>query len=173
MDIQITVKDLSYPAPGKKQGKVIDHTGKEWQVWGDKMSGYQIGGSYVIHKYKTSDFKGKTYFTIEEVSPLPGQQRPAPPIPIPAPSGMGTIPYSGGPTPTDTERRMDIFVCGAFNNIMSNPNVNPAMLQAPDMIEFVKRLKAVWVNTLGPNRPGTPQRMVSNSDINDEMPDFS
>lgn len=157
MEIRITVADVVYPAPGKKQGKVIDHTGKEWYVWGDKLSGYNRGGNYVISKYKTSEFKGKTYYTIEEVSPAGagiGMAGPAPARPM-APSPVAAF---------DHERRMDIFICGAFNNIMSNPNVNPALLQAADMIEFVKRLKATWMTTLsGPPKPG--------SDMNDSLPE--
>jgi hypothetical protein len=167
MDIQITVADIIYPAPGKKQGKIIDHTGKEWQVWGDKMAGYNRGNSYVVQKYKTSDFKGKTYYTIEDVMPVQGGPAPQP---RPIPNEPVRMVPSSGPI-SDTERRMDIFVCGAFNNLMANPNVNPAMLQAADMIEFVKRLKATWVNTLGPNRPGTAARAAQNADMNDELPE--
>ena len=162
MEIRITVADVIYPAPGKKQGRIIDQTGKTWQVWGDKMSGYSRGGNYVISKYKTSEFKGQTYYTIEEVSPV--GQMPGMANPVSAPASIGV-------SPSDTERRMDIFVCGAFNNIMANPNVNPALLEAADMINLVKRLKATWVNTLGPNRPGTTQRAAQNSDLNDDLPD--
>ena len=158
MEIRITVADVIYPAAGKKQGKIVDHTGKEWYVWGDKMAGYQRGGNYVINKYKTSDFKGKTYYTIEDVAPAGGGIQSAPQRSIPE------TPIKLAMAPSDHERRMDIFICGAFNNIMSNPNVNPAMLQAADMMEFVKRLKATWLSTLsGPPKPG--------DDMNDSLPD--
>ena len=160
MDIQITVADVKYPAPDKKQGKVIDRTGKEWQVWGDKLANYHVGESYIVRKYKTSDFRGKTYYTIEEMVPAGGgaapqyQPRPVPETPIK---------LQVAPPVSDSERRMDIFVCGAFNNLMANPNVNPAMLQAADMIEFVKRFKATWLSTMsGPPKPG--------DDMNDELP---
>ena len=167
MDIQITVADIIYPAPGKKQGKIIDHTGKEWQVWGDKMSGYHRGNNYVVQKYKTSDFKGKTYYTIEEISPLGpvGAEVPRRPTLTEPVKLVAASPIS------ENERRMDIFVCGAFNNMMANPNINPAMLTTAAMIEMVKQFKAVWVNTLGPNRPGTAARAAQNADINDELPE--
>lgn len=162
MDIRITVADVIYPAAGKKQGKIVDQTGKEWYVWGDKMAGYSRGGSYIINKYKTSDFKGRTYYTIEDVMPASGgtvssqpQSRPVPETPIK---------LQMAPPVSDHERRMDIFICGAFNNLMANPNVNPAMLQAADMIEFVKRFKATWLSTLsGPPKPG--------DDMNDSLPE--
>lgn len=168
MDIQITVADVIYPAAGKKQGKIIDHTGKEWQVWGDKMANYSRGSSYVVQKYKTSDFKGRTYYTIEEATPVgqgPGMVRP-PAIPS-TPVRMAPV----QPNLSENERRLDIFVCGAFNNLMSNPNVNPTLLSAADMISLMSRLKDTWVNTLGPNRPGTAKRAQDNSDINDELPE--
>lgn len=164
MDIRITVADVIYPAAGKKQGKVIDQTGKEWYVWGDKLSGYSRGNNYVISKYKTSDFKGKTYYTIEEVSPVGvGETQQS----YRAPAGGGVaIPAQQRPTPQrdDSQLQMHIFICGGFNNIMANPNVNPAMLQAADMMEFIKRLKAAWLSTMsGPPKPG--------DDMNDSLPE--
>lgn len=156
MDINITVADVVYPAPGKKQGKLVDQTGKTWQVWGDKMGGYQVGGHYLVKKYKTSDFRGQTYYTIEEAIPVgagPGTQQSAP---APRPTGQASGP---APTVTDAVRRMDIFVCGAFNNIMANPNTNPAMLQAQDMIEMIRRLKETWAKSFG-----------RNEDMNDDIP---
>ncbi len=155
MDIRITVADVMYPAPGKKQGQLVDQTGKKWYVWADKLHNYQKGSSYMVQKYKTSEFRGQTYYTIEEANPVgagPGMTRPVPETPIKL-----------AMAPSDNERRMDIFICGAFNNIMANPNVNPAMLEAADMINLVKRLKTTWLTALGsPPRPG--------SDLNDELP---
>lgn len=166
MDIRITVADVIYPAAGKKQGKIVDQTGKEWYVWGDKMAGYSRGGSYIINKYKTSDFKGRTYYTIEDVAPAGGGVGTAPPDYNSRPAGIPTAPQRLVPAPQrdDSQLQMHIFICGAFNNLMANPNVNPAMLQAADMIEFVKRFKATWLSTLsGPPKPG--------DDMNDSLPE--
>lgn len=157
MDIRITVADVMYPGPGKKQGQVVDQTGKQWYVWADKLHNYQKGGSYMIQKYKSSDFRGKTYYTIEEAQPIGGS-------PIPVREVPNTAVRLAPVAASDTERRMDIFICGAFNNIMANPNVNPAMLEAADMVQLVKRLKTTWLTALGsPPRTG--------SDLNDDLPD--
>src|SRR6267154_5091184 len=112
--VVITVATIRYPEAGKKMGAIIDSTGKRWGVWPDKLPGYQQNRSYEV-AYKASDFKGTTYYTIETATPIgnggaPGLILPRPPIP------------ESRPAPSDDQRRMDIFVCGAFNNLLSNPN---------------------------------------------------
>ncbi len=142
MTITITVADIRPPAEGKKQGSVIDSTGKRWGVWKDKIGDFKQFATYDVLEFDTNEFMGKTYYTIKKFV-LKSE---------PVSSGV-LIPAVGASyTPPDQNRtRMDIFVCGAFNNIMANPNVQPFDMTPKWAIAVINTLKEAWKATLGPD----------------------
>lgn len=148
-NIVIQVVEIIQPEIGKKQGKVVDGTGKIWQVWADKIHLFQLGQSYNI-TYKTSTFQGKTYHTIDQSAPAGSAAISPPSQPRPAQQAVGTVATT---MPLTTKDEM-IFVCGAINNTLSNPNVNPAEFTAIELIDLVKKFQATWRATLG-KKPST------------------
>jgi len=158
----ITVTSIEWPAAGKKMGAVIDNEGQRWGVWPDKLPGYQQFRTYEIG-YKSNDFKGKTYYTIETARPI---------------NGTGTVTGLIIPKAVplkqeenfDDKRRMDIFVCGAFNNIMANPNMNPAVFKVEGMAAMVEMLKRTWQRTLGPQAQAVVERGTRDDELNDSIP---
>lgn len=157
----ITVTSVEWPAAGKKMGAVIDNEGQRWGVWPDKLPGYQQFRTYEI-AYKSNDYKGKTYYTIETAKPL---------------NGTGTVTGLIVPKAVprqeesfDDKRRMDIFVCGAFNNLLSNSNIDPTKMSNADLVALVRGLKQVWTLTLGPQAQAVLPRGASDDELNDEIP---
>lgn len=163
----ITVASIEWPQAGKKMGAVIDSTGMRWGVWPDKLHGYQQFRSYEIG-FKSSDFKGKTYYTIESAIPLGEGSKPSglimPDHPIPPPPPMPRQ------DDADDKRRMDIFVCGGFNNAMANPNTSPLVMNSENMIGLINNLKAAWKATLGPQAQPMQRKGALNADLDDEIP---
>lgn len=155
----ITVAEVKWPQPGKKTGSVYDTRGTRWLVWPDQLSNFKQGQSYEIGETKSSVFNGQKYTTIMSYTPITGS-RETPQHNVVSPSAFRQAPPPP-PKADDRERRRDIFVCGAFNNIMSNPNVNPLVLNKQEVIHLINMLKEAWTNTLS----GTPPR----DDMNDEI----
>jgi hypothetical protein len=168
--INITVADIIAPAEGKKQGKVVDTTGKKWGVWADKLHLYQRGGQYQIINYKTNNFNGVDYYVIDKIMPL--GDTPTKPsyaasasAPTPAPTGK-----YGAPDDATAER---IFVAGPLNKLFGNPNVNPLELTTDEIAGVVNNLREVWNRTFGFKftAPTTGRTSIPD-DMNDEIPDF-
>lgn len=186
MTQQIVIREIVAPRPGGKQYSLIDSGGQRWGVYADHVQDYTVGGIYNVVRAKESTFNGKIYVTLEEaefVGMDGGQQtqyqRPtqaAPQLPRQAPPARGySRTVQRAPTPAqrgqassafDDSRRMDIFVCGAINNVLSNPNVIPNELTTPMLIEMISKLSTAWRQTLGRGAA------FQNSDMNDEIPEF-
>jgi hypothetical protein len=158
--VTITVAAIEWPKEGKKQGAIIDSTGKRWGVWGDKMAGYQQFASYDI-TYETREFRGQSYTTIKTAAPLSGGPTapPSPPLQTYHPS-----PAAGG---FDNGRRMDIYVCGAVNNMLANPNVQPMQLSAIQLAELTRKAIDAWKLSFGPKPIA---RGELDSELDDEIP---
>tara|TARA_R110000868_G_scaffold158980_4_gene387429 strand:+ start:2114 stop:2626 length:513 start_codon:yes stop_codon:yes gene_type:complete len=164
----ITIADIRAPEQGKKMFKAFDTQGGQWQIWPDKANLYAVGGVYTI-EYQSSNFKGTTYNTISKLvssqggSPAPSMaaQRPGP-AQI-TPPGQYKLPSYAGNAPTQTDDKgEDIFVCGGFNNIMSNPSVNPLLLNQDEMNGIVLMLRRAW--------SASKSRPMPRGDMNDEVP---
>ncbi len=168
----ITVTSVEWPQAGKKMGAVIDNEGQRWGVWPDKLSGYQQFRTYEV-VYKTRDYQGRTYHTIETARPVGNGITDTGLI---RPQKTGYNPATPVTFPPrhdesfDDKRRMDIFVCGAFNNIMSNPNMSPTKLTNENMVSLVNGLKQVWKLTLGPQAQAVQPRGASDDEMNDSIP---
>jgi hypothetical protein len=163
--MNITVASIEWPKPGKKIGAVIDSTGKRWGVWPDKLPIFQQFATYEI-TYESNDFKGQTYYTIKTAVLVGGngmQQSPS----LTALVRQGR---DANQPDTDNQRRLDIFVAGGFNNMMSNPNVDPKTLSSATMIAFVNALKAAWKATLGPQAQPIERAGALNAELDDRIP---
>lgn len=169
MTITITVAAIEWPKDGKKQGALIDSTGKRWGVWANKMHLYQQFSSYEI-TYNSSEFKGKTYFTIDTAKLVGANSQPQSASQIPAVPQKSIVPSYGSMPPSDDIRRMDIFVCGAFNNSMANPNCSPLVMNSDNMIILIENLKKAWKATLGPKPDPISTSPSRDNDMNDEIP---
>ena len=150
----ITIVNIQEPAQGKKMFTAFDSRGEKWQVWPDKVNLYAPGGTYTI-EYQSSVFKGTTYNTISKlVSSQGGAAQARPPAPQrgfagPSPiSAPGSLPaYIGHRPPPVDDRGEDIFVCGAINNMLSNPQVNPLVINEEELKGMVLTLRRVWAAT--------------------------
>ncbi len=154
MQTIITVAGITPPGVGKKQGHIIDSEGNKWNVWGDKLQNYRMGVTYDII-YEENEFNGKTFNVIKTAVPSNAQpvqpQRQAP---------QAAPPQVHGFSPKDEM----IFVCGALNNAMANPNSDPFRVQTTELITFINLLRTAWRNTLGkpPSQVGV--------EMDDEIP---
>jgi hypothetical protein len=172
--MNITVASIEWPKPGKKIGAVIDSTGKRWGVWPDKLPIFQQFATYEI-TYESNDFKGQTYYTIKTATLIGGNGMQQPSTqrqslhPATAPAAYVRQERDTNLSQTDNQRRMDIFCCGAFNNIMANPGVHPFEMPVDQMIRLIDNLKVAWKRTLGPQAQETVERGARNADLNDEI----
>lgn len=166
----ITVASIEWPKPGKKTGTILDNMGRKWVVYADKINAFQQFHTYDIVP-KTIAFNGRTFETIESASPAPlgqGNQN--------GPASVRPVAQMSQPS-NDDQRRMDIFVCGAFNNMMANPNFNVGEVNTQTVVELINILKQAWKQTLGPNAGlytagmAKPDPISSrNQDMNDDIP---
>lgn len=147
--IAITVTEMNPPAQGKKQWNLIDSTGKRWGVNPEDANMFSPGQSYTVDQYKSSEFKGKTYYTISAASPI--QRQANGPAPIVAP-----------PQATLTLKDEVIFVAGQMNNAMSNPSINPFGITTVERIKFINDCRTAWRNTFG--------KVQSDDEMSDEIP---
>lgn len=196
-EIAIVVAEVNWPAPGKKVGMIVDNTGKKWGAFPDKLQGFIVGNAYIIQEYSTFQApNGQTLYTIKKARPAaappsytPQTQQPiqyqAPvylpqtPTPMPPPQPQPQVSATALPS-SDNQRRLDIFVCGAFNHYMQNPNVEVSSLGTIEMIEILQRMKGAWMAVFGPaplktqaappkpTPPAPPQ--YNRPDMNDDIP---
>lgn len=148
------------PAPaGKKNGKIKDTNNAVWYFPNSELGKYHVGETYEI-EYTENEFKGGIYRTIraaKNVDKVPAAAaQPRPPYPV---KSAG---YSYGSTDLATAER--IFVCGALNAYIGNPNTAIGDLGKVALVAFVNNLRSVWKNTLG----GNPQR---DEEMQDELPE--
>lgn len=156
-DIIIRVAGIAQPAPGKQKGSITDHTGKKWGAWPELLKTVMINQTYKVNRYDTNEYMGRTYYTLKDLVMVTNANEPN------QTQGNYNINNntpqlnSGGVSPhrafgmDDGQRRLDIFVCGAFNNIMANPNINPSALQMMDMIDILHKLRSAWMGVFGPS----------------------
>lgn len=163
----ITVANVEGPAPGKKQGRVTDTQGRKWQIWGDKLHDYSIGVTYEVTKVKSNYFNGQQYVTIMESHPVGGSSGGPIGQPVARSNTSGstiTIPLP------ESNKDEQIFVCGALNNTLANPNINPMSLGVQDLVGLVNAYRDTWRNTFG-RKPATVAKPQSaGDDMEDSVP---
>lgn len=156
--ITITVAAIEWPKPDKKLGAIIDSSGQRFGVWPDKLPGYQQGRSYEIG-YESSEFKGKTYYTVKTATPTSSA---APGLIIPRPP----TPPNRSASTEDDQRRMDIFVSVLINN----SSFDPATAPESEVVDVIKKFKNIWKRVYGPQPQETLERGALNRELDDNIP---
>jgi hypothetical protein len=146
----INVKYVNPAAAGKKNASIKTDDDQFFLVPPEMLGQFQQGGRYKI-EYKANAFKGVTYKYVEKIEP----DVAAGPSPI-AKHQAGKY----GSTDMATAER--IFVCGAYNALMGNPNIDPRGISVDERIAEVNKNRDVWRQTLG-----NPQQ---DAEMNDEIP---
>ena len=177
MSSEVVITAVSvYPPDKTPYVNLYDETGRRWGVYKDRASSIVQNGTYRVLEYDTKEIAGKTYYTIKRFETITN---------APAPKTNGAAPASAAVVPSrrveDNTTRMDIFICGAMNNLLSNPNSNPMDMQLMDIVERLQTFKQAWLAVFGPapivvKKPdpiSTTQRPpVDNSDMGDESIPF-
>jgi len=156
----ITIAEIQPPAQGKKMFTAFDTQGGRWQIWPDKSHLYAAGRTYTI-EYQSSNFKGTTYNTITKQLGAQGVSGGGQLTPMAAQHPGPAQIRPPAPAQAD-DRGEDIFVCGAINNILANPSVNPLLLNEEELKGTVLMLRRVWAATKRGQR--------GRDDMNDEIP---
>ena len=160
----IHVTEVVPPQPGKKRGRVKDSSGALYQAGYPLLSSFQPGNSYNI-VYKDDSFNNVSFRVIESIQGAAqgGQPQSTPYQPtttMPQPRQQYNVPAPQTHTDPTAER---IFVCGALNAALSNPNMHPATLTSNQVAGMVKVYREAWDRTFG----GKP---TVGDDMNDEIP---
>lgn len=181
MTQQIVIREIIPPSPGKKQYQLIDTSGQRWGVFPDHIQDYQVNGVYKVIEADSRPFNGKIFTTLKSAEfigmesgeiPLPSNRpvqhaAPAPQRSYPqrsaAPRSFSRPSVSGG---GDTARDRHIFVCGALNNILSNPNTHPAELNTQKLTSMIRMLMEAYRYSLG-------GETTLKDDMDDEIPDLT
>lgn len=162
----ITVADKKPPTGRAKTWKVYDSTGKMWLVWPEKADEMQIGANYVINRYSQRQWNNQNYNTIDEFSPAGGAAQAMPQQATNSPYQQAPQQTTAAPTyrpaPVSDNKDEHIFVCGALNNIMANPNTPALTMTVTERIRLVNDLRTTWRNTFGGQQ--------SADDMSDEIP---
>jgi len=135
-DITITVAAIKHADPGKQYGSIKDATGKWWGIAEAEVGNFVEGRSYRITNYSSRVWNNKTYYTIKSYQEFVNTAQP---------TFQSGVPVSQN----DQQRRMDIFVAGAFNNMMHGRDPNDYTMM--DLTDFLQKLKGAWMAVFGPN----------------------
>lgn len=176
MEEIITVVRIQPPAPGKKQAAIYDANDQRWGLYPDDLSSFTVGGQYKVWDWQTNNFQGRSYRTIKSgnymylgmggVVPPQAQARQAGPQRTYAPQQRAPFPAGAD----DVVRRRDIFVCGALNNLLSNPSLpikvdGDGLPDGKTLVTLIWRLRRVFDYTLG---PGASDPSVSTAPVGRE-----
>lgn len=166
----ITVSGVTPPAPGKKRAKITDTGGGIYQVDAAQMHNFAPGSSWSV-VYKDDSFNGFAFKVIEKFNPA-GSVNVAPggTVPIPNPPYQHMAPPQAAKADPLPER---IFVCGALNAALGNPNINPGGLTEDQVVGLVNNFRRAFARTFGGRRDDAtapvPNPQV-NQDMSDEIP---
>ena len=141
----ITANYVNPPKQGKKNGTVkagdVLYLAKP-----PVLAQLQQGGQYKI-TYEEYSIGGNTFKEIKDVQQL-------------------SEPAAGGRAHQDDGLAERIFVCGAINSTLSNPNVKPLEIAKAGAAELVTLWRKAWRETFGAKQEAPPKR----DDMNDSIP---
>lgn len=164
----ITVQGTEAPKPGKKRGRIKSETGMLFQANPELIEKVSMGMAYEI-AYKDEKFGDVSYRVVEAIYPAPisgGPTRAPTAAPRATPMPATAPEYS---------KDMHIFVCGAYNNALANPSIDPFGLTTSDKLKFVTEQMEIYRLTLGrkpEDRIETGNRQSFKDEMNDEIPGF-
>lgn len=159
--VTIQVAQVSPPQPGKKRGKISDTQGNTYQAGYPMLNNFQPGGTYTIN-YKDDSFNGFAFKVIEGLQSAPGTANP-PPLASQQTTAVPQTHTPKGAHSVNDPLPERIFVCGALNAALGNPNVNPATLTTNQLTVMVKSYREVFARTFG----GKP---TVADELDDEIP---
>lgn len=155
----VTVQGTEAPKAGKKRGRIKSETGMLFQANPELIAKVKMGETYEL-AYKDETFGDVSYRVVEAIYP-PKSDR-APPAAPSAPRAAALAP--------DTSKDMHIFVCGAYNNALSNPTIDPFGLTTSDKLKFVTEQMEIYNLTLGRKGQLPPKQEGIDPEFNDEIP---
>ena len=158
----IVVDKIVPPKPTKKRYTLVTPDEKLYGAMPPIAERMKVGGTYDVF-YKEDHFGGKTYLVIEGSTEVAGAPKAAP-----QPAAAPVAKY-GNQDMATAER---IFVCGALNAVLSNPNLMPGELGATDIAGYVVSFREAWRLTFGAkDSVTTPAKVESRrDDMDDEIP---
>ncbi len=171
--VTVQVASVTWPKPGKKNGTIKDVNGVLYSTPPQFLQNVQQGVMYAI-SYKQNQFQGQTFNMVETIAPVQGGMMPQPqPQTQAAPPAQYVPPQQQQPHQqgkpaghyaaiSDRERAEQIFVCGALNNMLSNPTRDPFAISGTELTATVNMLRKVYANTFG--------GVQRNDEMADEIP---
>lgn len=170
----ITVSGVTPPAPGKKRAKVTGTDGNVYQVDAAQMHNFAPGSNWNI-EYKNDSFNGFAFKVIERFNPsgVQGSQAPTPTAPVAPYQGQSVIMATPPSPPKEDPLPERIFVCGAMNASLGNPNINPATLTEDQIVLMVKGFRRAFARTFGGRRDDATAPVPNpqqDADMSDEIP---
>lgn len=145
---EVTVAYVNAPRGRAKSGSIKDSAGNYYGIkWPDWQNEFVPGNSYKIEYEQNGQFKNITRYKLIGAN----LHKPA-------------VAHGGG----DPDLAERIFVCGAVNATMGNPNVHPNSQEwdTRGCINLVNHWRKVWANTFG----GKAVETQVKDDMNDEIP---
>lgn len=144
-DTEVTVAYVNAPRGRAKSGSIKDTDGAYYGIkWPDWEHEFKPGCTYKIRYEQNGQYRNITQYRM-----------------------TGGAPTAPGPAAGDPQLAERIFVCGAVNATMSNPNVQPNSPEwnTAGCINLVNHWRNVWAATFGGKTTLTPK-----DDMNDEIP---
>lgn len=150
---EVTVAYVNPPRGRATSGSIKDTGGAYYGIkWPDWQNEFQPGVTYKIAYETNGQYKNITQFKAIGGAPAP----------------------AGHAGPQDDKLSERIFVCGAVNSTLGNPNVQPHELTAEACIRMVDHWRKVWAATFGKatNVSSMPHAKSegADSDLNDSIP---
>lgn len=149
---EVTVAYVNPPKGRARSATIKDTVGAYYGIDPGWQSQFSPGSTYKIEYETNGQYRNVTRFKLVSAGAAP------------------TAGASRGHAQDDglAER---IFVCGALNATLSNPNVQPHELAGSALVELVSKYRKVWAGTFGKPSGGPPLGSTeTKDDMNDEIP---
>lgn len=137
----VTIAFVNPPKSEKGPGNVKDTNGNYWKCWKETLLLFAVGSVYDI-TFEKGEYKGKpdnTVLTAKQSAKAPEPAQKAEQARYPAPK------YGS----TDMATAERIFVCGALNASLGNPEIVGGPPTGAAVIGLVNVFRQAWHNTFG------------------------
>ncbi len=149
----ITAAYVNPPKQGRKNGTIKDASEILYLAKPPILAQFQPGGQYKIN-YEEYVINGTSFKEIKSAEQVGG-------------AASGGNPSAGARRTYGQDEGLAerIFVCGAVNATLGNPNVKPYELAGMGLVELVNKYRKVWQLTFG---GGVTK--AADDDMSDEIP---
>lgn len=170
--VVITVQAVTQPQPGKKRGRIQATNGQLFQADPSFLGQVALGRNYDV-SFETQNFNGTNFRVVKGIVATAAPATTAPSYASASTGGGVGIPSGGRYGSTDLSTAERIFVCGALNAMLGNPNVTPVNMSQTEIMHLVTNLRGAWASTFGkPAGAPSPAPTPVGGIIDDEIPDF-